>query len=220
MKFQAMTVLFSALLLSSCGNYSQTYGSGDDGSNVSSAVLDFETVRSAIFSARCVSCHQQYSRYSNVRNELVAIQAAVHSDRMPKIGAPLSQGLKRLLDAWITKGAPERADGSSSDTGEPLEAKWDSIYSNIIAPRCLVCHNPQGQAKFLDLSLRQAIFDTRNRIFDGGKKLLDIENPANSYLLEVIEDPVEPMPPIWSKIRRLNAEEIATLRKWIGLGLP
>ncbi|NJL23880.1 MAG: hypothetical protein HC902_00960 [Calothrix sp. SM1_5_4] len=139
---------------------------------------------------------------------------------MPKTGGPLSNSLKELLKAWVDAGAPEFA--GQAPISEPIEIlpEWNSIYDHIISSRCLVCHNPNGQAKFLDLSTRQAIFSSRDRIFGDGKKLIDFTNPDQSYLIEVTQDEVEPMPPVWSSIRRLNDEEIRVLKQWIRLGLP
>lgn len=142
---------------------------------------------------------------------------------MPKNAVPLSDNLKTLLQAWVAAGAPETAGGPPSQmTAPPLAPNWDSVSKNIIFPRCIVCHNPSGQAKFLDLSNRLTFFQARNRVFPAaaGVKLIDIDNPASSYFLTVIEDPVEPMPPIASNIPRLNPDQIATLTNWFALGLP
>ena len=50
--------------------------------------------------------------------------------------------------------------------------------------------------------------------------MFDFENPEQSYMLEVIQDPLEPMPPLDSGIPQLTEEEIAVLQEWIRLGLP
>ncbi len=207
------------LLLTACGNPSHEVGKQPQNGPLSTKV-EFASVRDAIFTPHCVGCHGQYSTYGGVKRELPAIWSAVESDRMPKNRPPLSAALKESLKKWIDAGAPEMEDGGSEIPEFELAAEWNSIYGNIIAPKCLVCHNPNGQAKFLDLSTRQSIYDARNRVFATGKKLLDLDNAANSYLLDVINDPVEPMPPPQTNIPRLNTAEIETLTKWIELGLP
>lgn len=224
MNLRATLTIFSAsLLLSSCGNYLERKSEKDDGNlRFSKEELGYSVVQSKIFSPRCVSCHQQYGSYAGVRRELASISSAVSANRMPKTGGPMSDRLKQLLLDWINAGAPEIAGQIPVQEPVTIQPVWQSISDNIIAPRCLVCHNPNGQAKFLDLSARQAIFSSRNRLFGEGKgkKLVDLDQPELSYIFDVISDDVEPMPPLWSNIRRLNDEEIRVLKDWIGLGLP
>jgi len=216
-----LTNLSAVLLLASCGNYLERKSTdGEQNQNLSKESLEFSLVQSKIFNARCVSCHQQYGTYSGVRRELDSIFLAVQSDRMPKTGGPLSDSLKQLLRAWVDAGAPEFAGKTSSPQPVEIQPVWASIYDHIVSSRCLVCHNPNGQAKFLDLSTRQTIFSNRDRVFGDGKKLIDFDDPDQSYLIEVIQDEAEPMPPIWSSIRRLNEDEVNVLKEWIKLGLP
>lgn len=222
MKPGALLVTTLAFVLSACGNYDQIKDTGDD-TNLSLSAPDFKGVRAAILEPRCITCHQQYGSYASVRRELSAIQVAVATDRMPKQGGALSNGQKRLLNAWVSAGAPERAGEIRPPPAPlPLAPTWTSLSEGVIVPRCLICHNPRGQARFLDLSTRQMIFNARDRLFGVApkKRLLNFEDPDASYLLEVLRDPEEPMPPPASKIPRLNTEEIETLKIWIGLGLP
>lgn len=227
--FKIITFLTLSLILSSCSNlFNQSETPLDlplkdpivqDTSSSSS--LDFESVKKTVFSARCTSCHQQYNTYQGVFRELAAIESAVNTHRMPKSGGPLSELQRSLLLSWIAKGAPEK-EGSTGDLNPPfiLEANWKSISENIITPKCLVCHNPLGQAKFLDLSTRQKIYDSRNRIFGSGQKLINLESPNQSYLVDILLDEEEPMPPVWSNIPRLSVNEIEIIKQWINLGLP
>jgi hypothetical protein len=211
------------IFLFSCGNFvdKKSDQSAIDLSAQDDSRLDFSTVKQTIFAARCISCHQQYSNYQGVVRELNAIQSAVASNRMPKSGGPLTDNQKAILAAWISQGAPDQIDGTMEpNLPESLAPTWNSLSENVIVPKCLVCHNPQGQAKFLDLSNRQAIFNARNRIYGGEFKFLDFENPDNSYLMQVLNDQEEPMPPVWSNIPRLTIDELKTIKQWISLGLP
>lgn len=171
----------------------------------------FEKVRAAIFSPRCASCHSQYGTYAGVKRNLDAIADSIFADRMPKASQPLSAELKTLLRDWMA---------SEKSGPAQLEPTWASLFENVFQGKCVICHNPAGSAKFLDLSSRNEIFAARNRVFANGKKLVNLDLPAESYLLDVIQDPVEPMPPTWSNIRRLNTDELRVLTEWIGLGLP
>ncbi len=216
-----MMVLLT-VIVAACGNYEETKGFVE----VGSARLDrtksisFKEVSEQIFKSKCTSCHIQYESYAGVVNELGAIRSAVASNRMPKNMPALNSAQKELLFAWIDAGAPQ---GGSVDSGPidpvPLVPTWQSLSSKVFYPKCTSCHNPNGEAKFLDLSTRQAWFDGRSRDF-GGITLLDFDHPQESYLLEVINDPYEPMPPLWSNIAQLTEEEKEVLIEWIRKGLP
>jgi len=217
-KLIALTLLF----LSACGNFVETKTGGEKSKvEFDEASLNFEAVRAAVFFPRCVECHSQYNTFAGVKNEIGTIMTSVAANRMPQTGGPLETNLKSLLEAWVAAGAPERSgDGNTPLPPVVLEPTWLSVSQNIFQPRCTACHNPAGQARFRDLSSRAAIFTARDELSGGGQKLIDFENPEESYLLNVIQDPEEPMPPISSNIRRLNAEEIAVLKEWIRQGLP
>lgn len=218
-----LIVPLSSITIMGCGTYVEQKAQLQKQAPNRTTLVDFQIVQKEIFSAHCVRCHGQYQTYAGVRRELESIQLAINGDRMPKRSGPLSGDLKKLLQDWVGKGAPEFA-GQVSEPIQPipLAANWESIYTNIITPRCLVCHNPRGEAKFLDLSSRQIIFDQRNRVFnpDDEKKLLDFDRPEESYILEVIQDEFEPMPPLDSNLEQLTASEVEVLTEWIGLGLP
>lgn len=212
-------VAFCTLWLTSC-NYSNSKALGEVpfSSGAGKAGITFNTVSERVFQPRCISCHSNYANYESVKKEVGAIQSAIEQDRMPKRGPALTSAEKQLIAQWIGLGAP--ADSTSLPTEPlPLEPDWSSISVNLIFPKCLVCHNPQGQAKFLDLSTRQAFFKNRD-VFFGEMKLLDFEKPSESYIVAIVQDAVEPMPPPISRIPQLTEEEIAVLTKWIELGLP
>jgi len=218
---EKMKILALFFIFTSCGNYTETKGVLEDTfSRNLNTPIDFKTINEAIIQPHCLSCHQQYATYAGVKNEASNILNAVTSNRMPKNASPLSAAKKELLAAWVAAGAPQ---GGSTTTPPPandkLEATWVSLSSKVFYPKCLVCHNPQGQAKFLDLSTRQAFFEQRNRDF-GGETLLNFEHPDESYLITVITDPDEPMPPVWSNLELLKTEEIEVIIEWIEKGLP
>ncbi len=183
--------------------------------------LEFSSVQSLIFRPNCVACHGQYENYSDVKRDLPGILDSVNSNRMPKSGGPLAASLKELLQRWSEAGAPEFA-GIAPTEPQPilLEPNWSSISQRILGPKCLLCHQPNGQAKFLDLSSREAIWNHRNGLVPGAPKLLDFENPEQSYLFEVIRDPTGPMPPISSRLPAITDEELAVLIEWVRRGIP
>jgi len=196
--------------------------SGDGGQTPlsESQVPSFVEVSATIFIPRCNTCHSQYLSYVAVIRELEAISDAIISNRMPKGGPPLSSQHKAQLQAWIQAGAPEMP-GRPPEPIEPplLEANWKSISENILVPRCIICHQPSGQAQFLDLSTYGAVVAQKDRRF-GGELLFDTNSPENSYLIQVIQDEFEPMPPLNSNIPQLTQPEVDALKTWISKGLP
>lgn len=214
-------ILLLIVGLCSCGFVSRPEHNSLQGtSKLGANDLEFANVRSQVLAPRCLSCHAQYASYEGVRRELNEITQAVTANRMPK-GSVLTVSQKDLLLDWIAAGSPEFLDDApSAPEFSEVEPNWDSLSRAVFFPRCLACHSPQGQAKFLDLSTFDAVLAAKDRQFGIGKKLIDVQSPDQSYLIEVIEDPVEPMPPTNSNIRVLNLEEIAALKEWIRLGLP
>lgn len=210
-------VLLFCFLLFGCSPARHLPGAGPEGLGKSSR-NDFAAVKRLVFEPYCVGCHSQFRSYNSVIREISAIGETVKAGRMPK-NAVLGEDLKALLEYWIRNGAPNEP-GSIKEPGDVLRPVTSSIFDNILIPKCLVCHNPQGQAKFLDLSSRQAIFSARNRTFGAGIHLIDFENVEMSYLIQVVQDPAEPMPPVWSKIPLLTEGELRVLKDWISLGLP
>jgi cytochrome c553 len=171
---------------------------------------DFNSIRQEVLLPHCISCHQDYDRYQGSLAQLELILAEVESDRMPKGKPALNQHLKRMLREWVAAGAPEGSPVTGNGSGG---TNWSTVAATILAPKCIRCHNPEGEVPFIDLTSRQALWQQR-------KRLLNFEDPAASYLLEVIQDPDEPMPPKNSNINPLTESEIATLREWITLGIP
>lgn len=211
-----------SILLSSCGYYqsdkTKLEFTGIKQQDISA--LSFQTIKSTILSPRCISCHQQYNNYESVIVELKSIESSIENNRMPKNSSALSTGQKTLLTEWILIGAPENpGDVTKIPLPKKIEANWNSINQNIFIPKCLVCHNPNGQANFLNLTSRQEFFKKRNELF-GNDKFIDFDQPGNSYLIKITQDNEEPMPPTWSNIESLNTEEVNIILKWISLGLP
>ncbi len=210
----------SFFFLSSCGYLSNTDGGVvlDSFKSKGQGKVSFESVRTNIFVPHCVSCHSQYSTYSGIKRDISLIEDAVFQNRMPKSAPPLSNELKEILVKWIALGSPNSND--NEDDIEKLEPKWSSLSKNLFVPRCVICHSPNGQAKFLDLSTKESVYGMRDQIFGSGRKFINSEVPSESYLIEIVTDDVEPMPPTWSKIPRLTDDEVSKLLKWIELELP
>jgi cytochrome c5 len=226
-----LAVLIVQAMLSGCGSYFEKKDKNSAPSvgqdkTAGQAGIAFDEIKKKILEPSCIECHQNYAFYDSVKADLDKIVQTVETNRMPKNAGPLSDEQKRLIMDWIAGGAQNvLAEAKPSEPQVPapvddtLKPNWESLSKKIFFARCTVCHSANGQAKFLDLSSRQKIFEARNKDFEG-KPLLNFEQPAMSYLLDVIQDPLEPMPPKSSQLQQLSEPEIEVLMQWIGLGLP
>ena len=71
-----------------------------------------------------------------------------------------SRGLKQLVSEWVNGGAPLGVPGGQ-DGEVDLKPTWVSLSKKVFFPKCVMCHNPRGEASFLDLSDRQKFFENR-----------------------------------------------------------
>ena len=216
MELKLLTLFILLLNLVSCGNstkFKEDPFTGFQGQFPVEA-LSFEEIRKNIMQPHCIQCHGNYSNYTTVFKDKDKILSAVLSGRMPKNAPSLGDELKGLLQSWIQAGAPEGARGGDGDEEPKLVATWDSLNRVVFSGKCVLCHNPNGQASFLDLSTRQKFFEKREELLN------NFENAQESYLIEVITDPDEPMPPVWSGMERLSEEEVEKIIEWIEKGLP
>jgi len=219
------SVLFIILIfiLSSCGDYVEfkeelfvpTQGT------LPAKKVTFSEVSDKIFKTSCTQCHPGYSDYNSVFPDANKILDAVLTGRMPKNAPALNQDSKELLNSWVRDGAPLSQEQRTrtkppgqSEPNDELVATWSSISKKLIFPKCVSCHNPSGQASFLDLSTRQSFFNEREYLLN------NLSDANNSYLVEILRDTEEPMPPVWSGIERLSEKEIQVIIEWIDKGLP
>lgn len=179
--------------------------------------IDFSEVQQRVFSNHCTTCHPGYANYNLVIKDIDSIVESISNNQMPKNSPPLNEDLKNLITEWVRNGAPETIsedDGRTLPEPTKLASTWSSLSENVFFPKCISCHNPNGEASFLDLSSRQKFFENRHELLN------NFEDPESSYLIEVISDPDEPMPPSYSNISPLSKEEIKAIIEWIELGLP
>lgn len=233
----------AGLLISSCGNYSDQKNQETPETPVTGAeelaAKDFNSVRDAVFE-RCIACHaEKFSNYQTVFADLADISSRITSNNMPKSGPPLSDHQKRVLARWMANGAPEFQEPDRQPLPPPnrppsnppakpplnpppmtLEPTWQSIQANIITQKkCSLCHNPTGEANFLDLTTYAAALAMKN-IDIGNGILIDIADAENSQLILRLQDEEDPMPPKEAGVSRLTKNEVDVLIQWIRLGLP
>lgn len=206
MRLQLWSILIFSTGLIACGKTSNLKFKESELRSLETPV-NFSTLRKLVLNSNCISCHSGYKNYSEVEANAEKILASVESGRMPKNAPSLGEEEIDFIRRWIEAGKPEgESESKPSSEGE-------KIFAEILGPKCVQCHNPNGEARFLDLSSRQVIWEKRSEI-------LNFDAPEKSYLVEVITDPVEPMPPPYSKLERLTPEEVKRITDWISRGLP
>lgn len=224
MFFKNLLLFLPLFIFLGCGsvlNSEHTAGATDTNGNAAESVnkISFSEIRTKILAPQCIQCHVQYGDYDFVKKDVSAILSSVQQGRMPKNSSPLSAELQLLLKQWSDAGAPNEIVADTPVT-EPinnneLQATWDSLYKNIFVPKCVICHNPTGQAPWVDVSSRKGMASTLI-------KHLDFKVPENSKLILRLSDPEEPMPPLPpdSNIPQLTKAEINVVIDWIKAGIP
>ncbi len=207
--------VMALLNLIGCGNYEEFK---EDPSAAFTNILPnnaltFKTVKEEVLKDNCISCHANYANYSDVLSDIEAIKSEVISGSMPK-GSALSQDKKTLLLSWIAGGAQRGVLAIEPAPDENITtATYASINRNILQKKCIACHNPQGEVPWMDFSTRLSLFNLRDELFN-------FSDAPSSYILEVITDSAEPMPPYDSPFDMVTDEELSILTEWIRLGLP
>ena len=213
-----------ALIISSGCNYQIEKQRNEDNEAAANLaqkpeLLSFQILKDNIFIPKCLACHSggdlDVSLYSSVKSNLSEIERkAIKEKSMPK-GKSLSAGETALLSSWINMGAPEFAKGEVPPTPSPplvLEPTYASIYKNIIAVKCLICHSAGGKAEHIPLGTYSDLIDSPREIVLPG-------NPDESGIIIAISRGDEKrMPPASVGASPLNEKEIAVIYEWIKSG--
>ena len=179
MKIIKLQILLLSLLSAvSCGNPFQTKALPQD-TVFEAGQVDFSQVQKSVLTPNCIRCHGDYTDQKIVSASVTKIIDRIESGSMPLGGPRLSSNLIALFKDWAL---------NQSSAPRPLGPNWNSIRAQLIGPKCVVCHNPKGQALFLDLSTREAVEAARDRIYGDGQKLIDLEDPLNEEYLNENRD--------------------------------
>jgi hypothetical protein len=113
-----------------------------------------------------------------------------------------------VLALAITAGASFAAASASSP-----EVQFNRDIRPILSDKCFQCHGPDAKKREADLRL-----DMRDVAVNSGA--IVPHKPGASVLLQRVTsgDEDERMPPVSTKLERLTAEEVQTLRRWIEQG--
>lgn len=204
-------------------------------------VISYSFVKTSIIST-CLNCHVGHSapemgNINSIKQNITKILDAVHSNNMPpeKNGfAPLSDCKKAILDFWSSQSFPEvtstivgeiaACKGIGNDPNNPndpnlipiekMPLNYQTLLSKVLQPRCIKCHNPDGE----DLEAAGILFYPYNEILKRPKLWAGPGAKAKvvKYLIRNDEDR---MPPPESG-NPLSQEEVNFFVRWIDAGLP
>ena len=183
---------------------------------------------------QCLNCHSSsgmsmggiaLDQYDLVHANIKRIETAVLiKQNMPPSGPiPLSE--QALLREWIDKGAPEFPEvtplnpSDSTPTPAPpsppppvlLEPKFNSIYVNILAKKCITCHSPTGTVPKIPMTSYEAILKSVREIV----MPLSPDESGIVIFTEITDSDPKRMPPVKSGLPRLTKDETLTIRQWI-----
>lgn len=230
-------ILFAAVSLVACNSYkSKMPARGED--QVTPASIDYAFVNAKVFEPHCVRCHSvaggnkgdvNLESYENVIANLADIEATALVDMtMPpkRAGGPLGAYEQGVLRMWIEAGAPLNAhtpaeptptptplpaEPSPTPDGKPaviVEPTWDSIYANILEPKCVRCHREGRKAEEYPLTDRAYVVDEANLLLKAG-------DPDQSELYtSVIRQDKRMMPPAKTGMV-LTEQAKEAIRIWI-----
>lgn len=174
--------------------------------------------------------------YENVIANLAHIETVSLVDiSMPpkRAGGPLGAYEQGILKLWIQAGAPHDAATEPVPTPAPapspapapelpppaeptpapapapiVEPTWDSIYANILEPKCVKCHQAGEKAEDYPLTDRAYVTDEANLLLKAG-------NPDESDIYTAItRQDKRTMPPPKTGVT-LSQQEKDAIRTWI-----
>ena len=232
-KIKKAMLLFLLPILFACGNKtrikidpSDTLGDLDTIEGVG-----FNQVFNQLLAPQCLECHPGYSNYNAVAAESSKILEQIVTGRMPRGGPAITdENRLSLINSWVQNGAPEEAGG---DAAQPisLEPTFNSIFVNILVPKCIACHNGSSQAiapRFYNFSNYDS-FIASNTSFEqvNGFPFMDQLDGAESEIVFLFED--NQMPPTFlpgnpsyneNPLEQLTPNEINVFTQWIENGFP
>lgn len=215
------TLLIFAFLISSCAY--RVEKEGEPTAKLNANAMGFSEVQAAILGPKCARCHSDWAAsYEGVVANLAEISARVASAdpgfMMPPPGrGTLTAEEKAALQGWISRGAPQFADGgtgnqpvnpapnpgpnppeppknSPTPVPAPPGLNFANVQEKVFTPKCSRCHG------FVES-------------YDGVvARLAGIESRVRSPL------EFEQMPP--PKAAQLTDEEKNLLLDWIKAGAP
>lgn len=195
--------------------------------------VDFDVLKVTTLNS-CLACHTTGSYSMNTAEKALALKTEILDSIQKGTMPPRTSGYKQLsecekqiLETWFEdqnqKRAPSRKVGELSKCGDvapaqpkpatdfaTLELSWKNLTSEILAPKCLTCHNEEDA--------RKTVLDQYGLI--SAQRLL-AETADESMLYKVTVGTAKRfMPPKNKGIDPLTDAEKDYLKRWIEAGAP
>ncbi len=224
-------------LLVSCGNKTRLKinpetAFAQSGANGNAMSFGFDDIFNEIIGPKCLRCHDNYKDYDSVAAQSDRLFNAIFSGRMPKGGPQLSSQEKSMFNSWVNDGSPLEA-GGEEKVPISLEPTFKSIFTNVLGPKCLSCHNGSTNSPApteINLSSYEKIIESNNNYAElFGEGFLDQDLADESEIIFLVTDTVSPMPPLvlpgneeynLNPLPQLTEEEVSVLIEWIKKGFP
>lgn len=185
----------------------------------------FAWIQANVFVPRCAVCHRgtiapagyDLTSYDGVLlgGRVLAgnptgslLLQRINNNSMPP-GNPLTAEMKLMITQWIQNGAKNDAPAGAPPVTPPplpplppLEPKFSSIMANIIAPRCLACHDSVQKKGGVILQDYNSLMEE-----------VRAGNATDSKLYEVVQKNEMPQ-----NGPALSFQEKETIRLWINAG--
>lgn len=235
MKLKLSTLIFvitSVIFYQNCGSPEQSSESGSSGrfnTNTIESLAAYETNLHDTLRVNCTSCHDDISPRmgdtdtqvahdqlinqglvnldSPIDSRIVSVVLSGHQNLTRLIGSQLRRGIENWTSALRLAQDPDD-NGGGGDTGpEPIvDPTFQSIYANILVPKCNKCHSPDGIRPREDYTSYNATINT-GRVVRG--------NANASRMYRSCEDQTMP-----DDSSPLNSQQLGALRDWINAGAP
>ncbi len=205
--FKAAVGIIAVLIISACGNYSNTNSPlPNEGNQKGKGTTDvsFAQIRNEILEPHCISCHKGrhdvYENYQIVKASAFQMLQRMESDdpsrRMPEDNPALPEATIALFRTWVNAGAPEfgnakseTPDNKEDNTGsENRTISFSQIKDRVLdSYNCTTCHaqyNNYARVKGALGSISQLIMDNKMPFPQKkGEEVIPVRAEDKEYLL-------------------------------------
>lgn len=234
-------IIFILLFLTNCNYKTQKIDPNADRGNgsLSAETLITDDLVMNYSLRTCLNCHAgskppTLDTASTVKANIDKVIQDLEKDSMPPISAgysSLTACQKDLVKAWANNSARTIGEiASCKNTGvgtnpvlpilpiELMPLNFETLKTKILLPKCVVCHNPDGD----DWEAALIPFTSYSEIASGEFAKYWTAPAASSRVIEDIVDigAGVSMPPVDSGLKPLSVQEIDFISRWIDAGKP
>lgn len=230
-------IFSSFLLLNSCNYFMAKLPEKASQETFSeSTTVSAEVVQKTVLGS-CLNCHSgtkapNLSTLDSIKQNIAKVQDEVTTNSMPPASSgykPLSDCEKDILQEWVLEGMPDTSskrvfDLAHCQNGSPqtpvktpileMPLTYETLTTQILQPRCLHCHNPDGEdpdAKDIALYPFADLVAQKNMI---------AADAAHSKFYKYVARTDDSRMPPPEDGAPLDADQIEFIKRWINAGAP